>query len=442
MTTASPMGCNRYGNPCCYNQHSISESKSCKECPPGSMGWNCNMTCPSGFYGRLCQFHCKCLAYNCHHVTGCTKENNFWSQNTTDEKHQMSNFPDWLDKTEEWQTTKTSNLKLFSVFEWSNKTTNMEALITSSMYPAGRQDQNVKQHDVTWLAVSCSLIGSLATLFLIGCFMCFRSRRTLQKKAPKGIKRILFSRLEPDRNVQHHPQEGQLEHSTLIPVEQCQGDDPYTEIRYSQMGGECAEAAMNINNKGNAMSKELKCFARNTYLYEKCSFETEYDHINLKVNSNLPSLHKEERIVCGDLQEYVDLPDEGRLQKEFPNHDGSSKSLTLPLNLKRVSDHNKLKPHFYSLCHDVSTNMLKVDQDKTGIENDCVKQFFPECLQTGSDPEVKEEDRPYSCGHSLLNDDLNPEEKLSTAEVSIILSSVTEDSSPSLDNPYSYVKKL
>ncbi|XP_062607504.1 uncharacterized protein LOC134269325 [Saccostrea cucullata] len=417
MTTASAMGCKRYGNPCCYNQHSISESKSCKECPPGTFGWNCNMTCPSGFYGRLCGSPCECKAHKCHHVTGCTIENSsFWSENTTDENHQTSNFPDSVDKTEEWQTTKTSNLKLFSVFDWSNKTTDMEATITSSMYPAGRQDQNVKQHDVTWLAVSCSLIGSLATLFLIGCFMYFRSRRNLKKKAPKGIKRILFSRLEPDRNVQHHPQEGQLEHSTLIPTQQCQGDDPYAEIRYSQMGGECAEAAMNINNKGNTMSKEPKCVARNTNLYEKCSFETEYDHINLKVNSNLPpSLHKEGKILYSDLQEYADLPDEGRLQQELLNHDGSSKSLTLPLNLKRVSEHNELKPRFYSLCHDVSTNVLKVDQDKTGTENDCVKQVYPDGLQTESDPEVKEEDRPYSCVHSLLNDDLNPEEKPNTA---------------------------
>ncbi|XP_061166545.1 uncharacterized protein LOC133175459 [Saccostrea echinata] len=328
----------------------------------------------------------------------------------------------------------------------------MQTMITSSTYLAERHDEynNVNQHDVTWLAVSCSLIGSLATLFLIGCFLYFRSRRKLKKNASKGIQRILFSPLEPDRNLQHHPQEGHLELSTLIPTQQCQDDDPYTEIRYSQIGSAYAETGMNKNEECNKKFKQPSHDTRNTNLFEKCSFETEYDHLNHKKNSSIPGmLLKEGRIVCSDLQEYADLSVEGRLQQKIPIYNGtcSSKSLTFPRNLKRVSENNQLKTHSYSLCLEVLENQLKVDQDKTDLEENCVVKNHPDNLLTASDPNVKEEARPYSFVHSLLNNDLSSEDvKTSTAVFSIIAPDGKEDLEKEdprrlINRPYSYVKK-
>ncbi|XP_061166360.1 uncharacterized protein LOC133175278 [Saccostrea echinata] len=444
MTAVRTAGCRRQGNPIAASiSIYILSVIAATECLHGSFGWNCNQTCPSGFYGRLCQSPCKCKAHDCHYVTGCTRGNTTdnWSENTTDKRHRKSTSLEWLDKTKDWQTRNTSSLKPSNVFEWSNKTTDMQTIITSSMYPAGRHDQYeiVNQHDATWLAVSCSLIGSLATLVLIGCFLYFRSRRKLKKNAPKGIQRILFSRLEPDRNLQHHPQEGHLELSTLIPTQQC----------YSQIGSFCAEAGVDINEKGNKISTERRRITKSTNLYEKCSFETEYDHVNLKMNSSSPgSLHKEGGIVSTDVQENVVLPDKGRSQKKFPNHDGSCKSLTLPLNLKRVTKNNKLKSHSYSLCHVVSENELEVDQDKTDKEENCVVKFLPGNLVNASYSKVKEEARPYSFVHSLINDELNTKEvyETSTAVFNIITPDVKEDLEEEdpgrlINRPYSYVKK-
>ena len=41
------------------------------ECPHGTLGINCKFKCNPGYYGRLCQSPCQCLASQCHQVTGC-----------------------------------------------------------------------------------------------------------------------------------------------------------------------------------------------------------------------------------------------------------------------------------------------------------------------------------------------------------------------------------
>ncbi|XP_062585010.1 uncharacterized protein LOC134246652 [Saccostrea cucullata] len=64
--------CSRKGYQCCYNQYLNDRTKECTECPAGSIGWNCELSCPSGYYGRLCQSQCKCPVSNCHNATGCT----------------------------------------------------------------------------------------------------------------------------------------------------------------------------------------------------------------------------------------------------------------------------------------------------------------------------------------------------------------------------------
>lgn len=42
-------------------------------CDPGSIGWNCQEKCVSGYYGDLCRQPCFCLAKDCDPVIGCPR---------------------------------------------------------------------------------------------------------------------------------------------------------------------------------------------------------------------------------------------------------------------------------------------------------------------------------------------------------------------------------
>eukprot|EP00105_Crassostrea_gigas_P043896 XP_019928044.1 PREDICTED: scavenger receptor class F member 2-like [Crassostrea gigas] len=57
-----------HGDPltCCRN-YRIADN-SCKECPPGSFGIDCQEKCPPQFYGRFCREKC-----SCDKITGCLK---------------------------------------------------------------------------------------------------------------------------------------------------------------------------------------------------------------------------------------------------------------------------------------------------------------------------------------------------------------------------------
>lgn len=54
---------------CCRN-YRIADN-SCKECPPGSFGIDCQEKCPPQFYGRFCREKCSCDP--CNKITGCLK---------------------------------------------------------------------------------------------------------------------------------------------------------------------------------------------------------------------------------------------------------------------------------------------------------------------------------------------------------------------------------
>ncbi|XP_062597037.1 scavenger receptor class F member 1-like, partial [Saccostrea cucullata] len=47
------------------------EANSCKPCPPGYFGFNCNESCPQGNYGNGCQSLCPQACRNtCDFITG------------------------------------------------------------------------------------------------------------------------------------------------------------------------------------------------------------------------------------------------------------------------------------------------------------------------------------------------------------------------------------
>ncbi|XP_062587907.1 uncharacterized protein LOC134249587 [Saccostrea cucullata] len=282
--------------------------------------------------------------------------------------------------------------------------------ITSSLYPARRQDLYVKHDTDTWIAVSCSLIGSFVTLILIGCLLYFRSRSKLKMKHPKRIGRILSTSTEAGRNLQLP--EGHFELSALTPESQCEDDDTYAEIRVSQIDGACAASCMDTiskNEKCCKISKEPNR-KRNTNLYEKCSFETEYDQINLKMKSSLsPSLHNERKVIT--------VKDQGidvlSSQKKIEVHDESFTSLILPPSLKRfrTKENNQFKPHSSSLHHSVSENEFYKQDRKDEEEN--YAELNQAKHMTISGPNVKEEeDRPYSVVYLSSYNDLNSKDRV------------------------------
>ncbi|XP_078338194.1 uncharacterized protein LOC144626848 isoform X2 [Crassostrea virginica] len=57
--------------PCCYNEYLDPDSKRCKACEPGRIGWNCRERCVRGYYGSLCRQKCACSSDHCDPVVGC-----------------------------------------------------------------------------------------------------------------------------------------------------------------------------------------------------------------------------------------------------------------------------------------------------------------------------------------------------------------------------------
>nr|XP_022340398.1 uncharacterized protein LOC111135013 isoform X2 [Crassostrea virginica] len=57
--------------PCCYNEYLDPNSKRCKACEPGRIGWNCRERCVRGYYGSLCRQKCACSSDHCNPVVGC-----------------------------------------------------------------------------------------------------------------------------------------------------------------------------------------------------------------------------------------------------------------------------------------------------------------------------------------------------------------------------------
>ncbi|XP_078338188.1 uncharacterized protein LOC111135013 isoform X2 [Crassostrea virginica] len=58
--------------PCCYNEYLDPDSKRCKACEPGRIGWNCRERCVRGYYGSLCRQKCACSSDHCNPVVGCS----------------------------------------------------------------------------------------------------------------------------------------------------------------------------------------------------------------------------------------------------------------------------------------------------------------------------------------------------------------------------------
>ncbi|XP_062607498.1 uncharacterized protein LOC134269320 [Saccostrea cucullata] len=232
-------------------------------------------------------------------------------------------------------------------------------------------------------------------------------------KHPKRIGRILTSSTGAGRNLDL--QEGHFELSALNPEDQCQDDDTYAEIRFSQIDGACAASCMDTISKNTKCCKisEKSNHKRNTNLHEKSSFETEYDQINLKMKSSFsPSLHNERKVITVKDKKLDVLSS----QKEVDVHDESCTSLTLPPSLKRfrTRENEQLKPHLSSLHHTVSENEFYNGKER---ERKCIEENSAELNQAkymaASGPNVKkDEDRPYSVVHLSSYKDLNSKESV------------------------------
>ncbi|XP_062607505.1 uncharacterized protein LOC134269326 [Saccostrea cucullata] len=381
------------------------------------------MKCPERFYGRLCISYCNCPTSDCNRVTGCVAENSTsFSSLSTVVTHQTT------------KSTKRTHIM-----------GNLQTMKMPLLFPAKQHDQNknINRHDDTWIALSSTLFGSLATLVLIGCFLYFRSRR-LKVQFPKRIQRILFSGVDEERNIQllhegHHPP------FTVTTLNRCQDDDTYMEIRCSQISGACSETCTNtVNNKEkeHAASKELRKNSRNTNLYGKCSFENEYDHVKLRVKSSIPEL-PHQKFGIGKVLDYVVLSDEGRLQEQITFHDESSKSLTLPSSCKTVKQ--KLQQHSYSLCRVKSENELKDAQITNEKEKKSIKTSSDISVTT-KDPGFKEASRPYSLAHSLSHNNLSLDDEgtLGREPFSSVTPEDMQGKNPEnlINSRYSYVQKL
>nr|XP_034339486.1 uncharacterized protein LOC105346987 [Crassostrea gigas] len=53
---------------CCYNEYFDANTGQCSVCMSGSIGWNCETPCKSGY---LCSTPCECEAHLCDIKTGC-----------------------------------------------------------------------------------------------------------------------------------------------------------------------------------------------------------------------------------------------------------------------------------------------------------------------------------------------------------------------------------
>eukprot|EP00105_Crassostrea_gigas_P018154 XP_011436176.1 PREDICTED: uncharacterized protein LOC105334433 [Crassostrea gigas] len=62
--------CNSHGRQCCSNY--FMKNGHCSECPAGTYGDNCNVTCPDNYFGRFCEEECHCsYSQYCDSVNGC-----------------------------------------------------------------------------------------------------------------------------------------------------------------------------------------------------------------------------------------------------------------------------------------------------------------------------------------------------------------------------------
>lgn len=145
-------------NQCCVDQYLNEVNNSCSECPYGSFGWNCKSTCPSGFYGRLCRSPCECDASECHHVTGCiTIEDINYSPISI--KH---------------VTTENDLLQPTTIV---NATGEVATYQDNKLSGVDRHIHTEEDHTSPVSIIGFSLLGSLSSLCIIGCFLLIRSRK-------------------------------------------------------------------------------------------------------------------------------------------------------------------------------------------------------------------------------------------------------------------------
>eukprot|EP00105_Crassostrea_gigas_P021896 XP_011441208.1 PREDICTED: uncharacterized protein LOC105337956 [Crassostrea gigas] len=159
---------------------------ACPETQNGSIGWNCETLCKSGFYGYLCLTSCECGAHLCDKQTGCLLPQNDTSTTRTN-NHTLTTlstivFEGTASQEEYTATTQARKQPTFSgnsvqentienvYIETFDQKRNISGTSVPSDNSSERRLQNSMSNPILFF------IGSITTVFIGGAFICFRKR--------------------------------------------------------------------------------------------------------------------------------------------------------------------------------------------------------------------------------------------------------------------------
>lgn len=179
----------------------------------GSMGWNCETPCPTGFYGYLCKTACECNAHLCDKEIGCQPRHNETTIIRTN-SHTVTTLSTIISQ---------ENASQKEFIETSDRRRDISG---TSVPSSERRLQDSMSTPILFF------IGSVTTVFIGGTFIYFRKR----------FKRICFNRyLGRTQPINRTP-----------PTDR---DSGYDEIRYSQLirnSNICAEVRASSSANGMA----------------------------------------------------------------------------------------------------------------------------------------------------------------------------------------------
>ncbi|XP_056006810.1 uncharacterized protein LOC125664563 [Ostrea edulis] len=350
--------CRTSNSTCCYNYYFDKGTGRCVECALGSFGSNCKESCVSGYYGYLCKIKCECEAHHCDPVTGCTEY-----------VHEYN--------TGETMSPNNSTVEII---------TQEEGPIDNAHVREGvHEDKHSDHHNTNqWMPVSFLLIGSLATMSIVGILIYLRTTRRCKigSRYPEldGI------------NVEQEVDDENPADTTLAEEEQT---DDYAEIRYSQFN-DCSTTLRKFNNSTCTGGEIGACGIGNRTIqnvYDRYDNGCEYSRLQLgKKQSRIISQDGTQKLgdINQDEEVYVSLKPSDITNSPF------TKANTLPRNSRINIDENEKNTEF---SHDIirSTSESKlIDFQKDSLKPVTRMEVSMTREIQREDTMVDFEGRPYS----------------------------------------------